>query len=49
MSESRTIEIDLDKPCQRCKKKGAAPSGYCLSCTVVWVTNGRKWPAKKAR
>ena len=43
----RTITIDMDKPCKRCGKKGAADNGYCLKCVVVWIENGRKWPPSK--
>lgn len=44
-----TITIDMDTPCRRCRKKGAADSGYCLNCTLIWITNGRKWPASKKK
>ena len=29
-----TITIDMDKPCQRCGKKGSAPNGLCLTCIL---------------
>ena len=44
-----TITIDMGTPCRRCGKKGAADSGYCLNCTVIWITNGRKWPPMRTR
>ena len=29
-----TITINMDKPCAECGRKGAAPSGLCMSCTT---------------
>jgi len=28
------IEIDIDKKCIRCGKKGAMENGYCLKCAT---------------
>lgn len=32
MTDRRTVEIDMDKPCKRCGKGGATGNGYCLRC-----------------
>ncbi len=29
---SYTIEIDMDKPCKKCGKKGATQCGLCMKC-----------------
>ena len=35
-----TINIDLDKKCTRCGKKGATQGGVCLACVAKAVKNG---------
>ena len=34
------IEIDLDKKCVRCGKKGATQKGICLKCITKALENG---------
>ena len=31
--ENQTIEIDFDKKCKTCGKKGACQNGLCIKCT----------------
>jgi hypothetical protein len=40
MSKTRTITINLDKPCKRCKKPGAADNGLCMECILKAMENG---------
>lgn len=35
------IVIDMDRPCRRCKKKGATGGGYCLKCIVKMLGEGK--------
>lgn len=32
--KSFSIDIDLDKPCAECGKKGATQNGLCMNCTA---------------
>ena len=35
-----TLTINMDARCARCHKKGATPSGICLSCAATMVVTG---------
>lgn len=39
MEGAASITIDLDKPCQRCGKKGATPGGLCLKCITKKISS----------
>ena len=41
------LEINMDKPCSRCGKKGAAQNGLCLECiTDSIVARGKQMEVK---
>jgi hypothetical protein len=40
MTKTTTINIDLDRPCRKCGKKGAAQNGLCLECITAFVEQG---------
>ena len=35
------ITFHMDRPCRRCKKKGATGSGYCLKCITKMLSEGK--------
>ena len=35
------IDIDMDVECKRCHKGGATQGGYCLSCVVKNLEEGK--------
>lgn len=35
------IDIDMDKKCVRCKKGGATQGGFCLSCVLKNMKEGK--------
>lgn len=37
--KDQTIDIDLDKECNRCSEKGATKSGLCLKCLAETMVN----------
>ena len=37
--KDRTIDIDMDKECNRCSEKGATKSGLCLKCLAETLAN----------
>ena len=42
-----TIEINMDKPCSRCGKKGSTQNGLCLECiTDSIVAKGKQMEVK---
>lgn len=36
-----TLHVNLDQRCKRCKKPGATQNGYCLSCIVKMIDEGK--------
>ena len=36
-----TITVNMDRPCRRCKKKGATDGGYCLKCILRMMREGK--------
>lgn len=37
--KDRTVDIDMDKECNRCSEKGATRSGLCLKCITETMAN----------
>jgi len=37
--KDRTIDIDMDKECNRCSEKGATKTGLCLKCLAETMAN----------
>ena len=37
--KDRTVDIDMDKECNRCSEKGATKSGLCLKCLAETMAN----------
>ena len=36
-----TLTFHMDRPCRRCKKKGAGDGGYCLKCVLKMMNEGK--------
>jgi hypothetical protein len=41
MAKAPTIEIDMDRKCAQCKKKGATQNGLCLKCITKNLKQGK--------
>lgn len=37
--KNKTVNVDLDKECDRCSEKGATRSGFCLKCLAETMAN----------